>query len=573
MCGIAGILNLLEYINENELNKFTDSLIHRGPDDRGIFIDEKMGLGHRRLSILDLSEAGRCPMSYGGEDGKRYWITYNGEVFNFIELRAELESLGHKFRTQTDTEVILASYDQWGENCLYKFNGMWAFAIWDTKAKKLFIARDRFGIKPLYYMKSPKRFAFASELKAFLSLDKFSPKLNEPVLEDINKFAQGYEAITDNTLMKFVKKLLPGHSMTVNNNLDINIKKWWDTREHIPVIPTKYNDQVEMFREIFLDAVKIRMRSDVALGTSLSGGIDSSAVASSMRYIVDNQKEKIDRFSNNWQKTFIATFPGSFLDEKVYADMVVEHIQAKPTYIVFDQKVSTSHFIDTLWSMEEIYPGLAMPIWQTYKAMRDNGITVTLDGHGGDELLAGYTYYLNYKVKDLNNTLYNDFHYSVLPAILKNYDRCSMAHGIEVRMPIMDWRLVTFAFGLPPESKLGGTFTKRAFRDAMKGIMPETVRRRRSKIGFNSPMSELFNGSLSNLIINIVNHPFWIESPYWDGKGIRNIILEKTVNKSWKEEDWGYCLSVWKYLNIVLWYLLFIKNDRSSVEKMLNSVV
>ncbi|OQX22477.1 MAG: hypothetical protein BWK80_30440 [Desulfobacteraceae bacterium IS3] len=161
MCGIAGILNLNGPINPDELDRFTDSLTHRGPDGRGTFVDGNLGLGHRRLAILDLSEAGKCPMPYGGYDGKRYWITFNGEVYNFLELRDELKKLGYRFRTETDTEVVVASYAHWGEDCLLRFNGMWALAIWDSLEKKLFLARDRFGIKPLYFW-GTRRFAFSS---------------------------------------------------------------------------------------------------------------------------------------------------------------------------------------------------------------------------------------------------------------------------------------------------------------------------------------------------------------------------------------------------------------------------
>src|SRR5919199_6560634 len=214
MCGIVGILNFQQPINPVELDRFTDSLSHRGPDGRGTFIDGNLGLGHRRLAILDLSEAGKNPMPYGGENGKRYWITYNGEVYNFLELRHELKDLGHRFKSETDTEVVVAAYAQWGEDCLLRFNGMWAFAIWDTVERKLFLARDRFGIKPLYYLQGASRFAFASELKAFLALDNFSVALNEEIIPQIIQSNQAYEGTTDSTIMKNVLRLPGGHCLT-----------------------------------------------------------------------------------------------------------------------------------------------------------------------------------------------------------------------------------------------------------------------------------------------------------------------------------------------------------------------
>ncbi|MBC7369199.1 MAG: hypothetical protein H7343_20725, partial [Undibacterium sp.] len=209
MCGIAGLFNFTAApVVRRELAHFTDSLAHRGPDGRGLLLDGPLGLGHRRLSILDLSRRGRCPMPFedsvpvatgarlrgkiaaltadGCEDAAltpyRYWLTFNGEIYNFIELRRELTAMGHRFRNDTDSEVILAAYAQWGEACLHRFNGMWAFALWDRRERTLVLARDRFGVKPLYYALTPTRLAFASEMKAFLSLPNFSPALNHDLV-------------------------------------------------------------------------------------------------------------------------------------------------------------------------------------------------------------------------------------------------------------------------------------------------------------------------------------------------------------------------------------------------------
>jgi len=567
MCGIAGILHFRGSVDREELDKFTDSLAHRGPDGRGTFIDKGIGLGHRRLAILDLSEAGKCPMSYGGTDGKRFWITYNGEIYNFLELRNELKSLGYNFRTETDTEVILASYEQWGKDCLFRFNGMWAFGIWDSLERKLFIARDRFGIKPLYYSAMPDRFIFASELKAFTSLKKFPLSLNTDIIPFIIQNPATYEGTTDQTLMKGVRRLLAGRYLTVHENGSLQITKWWETSSHIPLIPNIYEEQVEQFREIFFDAVRIRMRSDVAIGTCLSGGIDSSSVACAMSKIYrSSNNTDLERCPINWQQTFIATFPGTRIDEKDYADEVVKYINAKPNYWIFDENDALNHLIDSVWAMEDVYGGIAVPTWCLYRELRCNNVVVSLDGHGGDELLGGYTWYLDWPMNQVNQNLYNDFHYTLLPAILRNFDRCSMAHGIEVRMPFMDWRIVTFSFGLQPDAKIGGGFTKRILRDSMYNIVPDKILKRVNKIGFNLPMIEWFNGGMKTLIEKVTSHKLWLESPFWDGRALRDQILAKTNAQKWTYNDWGTTLHVWTLMNVVLWQMLFVEKDIKTIQ-------
>jgi asparagine synthase (glutamine-hydrolysing) len=560
MCGIVGILNFRDTINREELDRFTDSLAHRGPDGRSTFMNGNLGLGHRRLAILDLSDAGKCPMPYGGSDGKRYWITYNGEIYNFLELREELRNHGYEFRTETDTEVILAAYDKWGRDCLLRFNGMWAFAIWDTIEKKLFIARDRFGIKPLYYSAKPDRFVFASELKAFTTLKEFPITLNGDIVPRIIQHPAVYEGTTDQTLMRGVQRLLAGHCITVQSNGTHHTEKWWETGAHIPQIPERYEDQVARFRELFLDAVRIRMRSDVPIGTCLSGGLDSGSVACTMS-LIHQMGAELNRCPADWQQTFIATFPGTKLDEKEYADAVVQHTNSKPHYWIFDEHDALNYITESVWAMEDVYGGIAVPVWCLYRELRRNKIVVSLDGHGGDELLCGYTWYLDWIMNQVNRNLYSDFHYTLLPAILRNYDRCSMAHGIEVRMPFMDWRLVTFVFGLPPEAKIGGGYTKRVLRDAMNGILPEKILKRVNKIGFNSPMIEWYNGGMRPLIEKVVNNKLWLDSPYWNGRSLRDQVLAKTNAHAWAYNDWGLSLHVWTLMNLVLWQMLFIEKE------------
>lgn len=561
MCGIAGLLNFKSPVDSKDLDLFTDSLSHRGPDGRGTFIDRNLGLGHRRLSILDKSDNGKCPMPYGGEDGRRYWITFNGEVYNFLELKKELLALGYRFNSETDTEVVLASYIEWGSDCLYRFNGMWAFAIWDSLERALFLSRDRFSIKPLYFHFSSERFAFASEIKSFLSLSDFHPAINSNILPKVIGNSYSYEGTNTETTMQGVYRLPGGHSLTVKEDGSYTSNKWWETKEHLVDVPHSYDEQVERFRELFMDSVRIRTRSDVPIGTCLSGGIDSSAVASSLAWNYKNSRSNMDRSTSKWQNVFIADFPGSAIDEKKYADIVVNSIGITAHYSTFNDSC-LNNVIDTVWATEDVYGGLALPMWFIYKSMRDSNIVVSLDGHGADELLGGYTWYLDFPTDQVNDRLYNDFHYTLLPSILRNFDRNSMAHGVEVRMPFMDHRLVSYSCSLPHEAKMGGGFTKRVVRDAMRGIVPEQILRRRSKIGFNSPMIELFNGKMQGLMDLVFSHPLWLDNPYWNGRQLNGFVMERTRNKAWSMKNWGETLQIWTFMNIVLWYMLFVEKKK-----------
>jgi len=560
MCGITGILSYAGPVNSDELERFTNALAHRGPDGWGTYLDHDLGLGHRRLAILDLTDSGKCPMRYTAPGGGEFWITFNGEIYNFLELRSELEKMGHQFQTQTDTEVIAAAYSQWGESCQLRFNGMWAFAIWQPLHRSLFLSRDRFGIKPLYYSNKGNRFTFASELKAFLVLDGFSPMLEEEAARQFLANATAYDGTSAITALSGVYRLPGGHCMTVFADGQPQISKWWETLDHIPIVPGDGKAQIDGFRELFSDAVRVRMRSDVPVGTCLSGGVDSSAVASTMAWLQRNGKG-LERCSENWQQTFVATFPGTPVDERPFAEEVVRHINAKPHYWQFDGKSAVENIVDSVWALDDLAGAPAVPVWSIYREMRRNNVVVSLDGHGGDELLGGYASYLDVALDHLNNRLYQDFHYTHMPAILRNYDRCSMAHGIEVRMPLMDWRLVTYSFGLSAEKKIGRGFTKLILREAMQGIMPEHIRTRRSKVGFASPLIEWYNGDMAPLIRTLVNHHLWLASPYWKGADLRALVLSKTNDRSWTMADWDSASRLWSFFCIVIWQILFIEQN------------
>jgi asparagine synthase (glutamine-hydrolysing) len=392
MCGIAGIVKLNNTkVDYNQLRIFTDSIAHRGPDGFGyeLLDEERIGFGHRRLSILDLSEAGKQPM-YSNDNN--LCITYNGEIYNFIEIRDELSHLGYQFKTQTDTEVILAAFKKWGEACLDKFNGMFAIAIYDAQNKSLFIARDRFGVKPFYYLYIPDQlFAFASETIAFKNLEGYRRELNE----DVFKIALHQPEIiegTSFTIYKNIYQLRPGHFLKIKNR-SLEIKRWWMTQTNNLNIPASFKEQTEHFKQLFIDSCKLRLRSDVPIATALSGGLDSSSVYATLLNILNSTT--IERTNSNNQKAFVAVFPNSKVDERKYAESLIQQLNGNAVYIEPNYSNLTQEIIRSTKLFDGLIGTPISAISAIYKAMKDNGITVSLDGHGVDEMLYGYNSYIN----------------------------------------------------------------------------------------------------------------------------------------------------------------------------------
>jgi len=393
MCGIAGIWNLNgSSLEMNSLRKFTDSISHRGPDGSGyeLLNDSMLGFGHRRLSILDLSEAGKQPMFNENRD---LVISFNGEIYNFIEIRKELIASGEKFSTETDTEVILTAYKKWGKDCLNKFNGMFAIAIWDVNKKELLLIRDRFGVKPLYYLFIPNViFAFASETIAFKNLSGFNREVNQKIL-DIALAEPDIIEGSDKTIFKNIYQLLPGNFLTLKEKDLPSVKQWWNTKDNLVKVASSYEKQVEEFRNLFEDACKLRMRSDVTIASALSGGLDSSSVYCTLHKL-NNSKENIERLPSDWQRAFVATFPNTKVDEKRYAEQVVKHVNGKATYIVPDYKNLVSDILSATKLFDGIIQTPITSISDVYKSMRQNGVRVSLDGHAVDEMMYGYNSYV-----------------------------------------------------------------------------------------------------------------------------------------------------------------------------------
>ena len=399
MCGINGILGLADAaIATQKINAMNNCMKHRGPDDEGIFVEDKIALGHRRLSIIDLSKAGHQPMaSYDG----RYQIIYNGELYNFRELKLELQRVTsgsadtpYFFKTNTDTEVILAAYIRWGTACLNYFNGMFAFAIWDTQTKELVIARDRLGIKPLYYFFTSEVFAFSSELRCLLATELISGKLDAVSLIDYLRYQTVH---APNTIIKGIKMLMPGNYIKIENNIP-SIFTYWDINKKVNEEAShskSYEVVCKDVNQLLSKAVEKRLVADVPFGAFLSGGIDSSAIVGLMSKV---STEKI--------KTFTITFDESEYSEAKFAKLIAKKFNTEHHEVTLKPNDFLEQLPFALKAMD--HPSGDGPnTFIVSKATKAAGITMALSGLGGDELFAGYdifkrTLALNNK-KWLNN--------------------------------------------------------------------------------------------------------------------------------------------------------------------------
>lgn len=398
MCGIAGIIS----INKNEittarLKAMTDAIAHRGPDGEGQWISEdgKTGLGNRRLSIIDLSPAGHQPMRYMD----RYTISFNGEIYNYVELREMCLKKGYVFNSQTDTEVLMAIYDWKKEECLQYLDGMFAVALHDEKEKKVFIARDRFGEKPFFYINQPGQlFAFASEMKALWAAG-FKREVNKRMLYNYMAFNYTQNAADPGeTFFQNIRSLPPAHFILLDTEtIGVSIKKYWDIDSAKTDNGIAIGTAKEKFKELFYTSVSRRLRSDVKLGSSLSGGIDSSIVVA---VIDDLNKERTIR-----QSTFSAVFPGYAKDESGYIDLLLDKLKLEPHFTAPSGETLLKDIDECFYFQEEPF-GSASVLTQ-YEVMRlakQNGVTVLLDGQGADELLAGYHSFYNVFFKELKRT-------------------------------------------------------------------------------------------------------------------------------------------------------------------------
>jgi asparagine synthase (glutamine-hydrolysing) len=609
MCGILGIIPAS--FSVPYFTQALDSLTHRGPDGGDVWFDtSKVMLGHRRLSILDLTDKGKQPMIW--QD--RFVVTFNGEIYNYLEIRKELESKGLRFYTGTDTEVLVAAYAQWGPECLKYFNGMWACGIWDKEENSLFLARDRFGVKPLFYSHAKGQLVFASEMKAIIPF--LAEQETSTDWQWCYQNQHDYEG-TSKTLIKDVLRFPAGHYAKYVLGTDkIQWTKYWDTLDGLERNTLPYQDQVEGFKAVFQDACKIRIMADVPVATALSGGIDSSVISATLNSL-QNRHVVAKEF-----QVFTASFPGAEeLDETVYAQAVANHLQIPIHKLVVDSSFEFESLKESIWKFEELYLTTPLPMMGLYRQMAEKGYKVSIDGHAGDELFAGYGHAIFQIVKDrpygmalikqlistykamyaqeshqdfihlvdafggrknlgqfylnallgktpkeipsldhFNNYLYLIFHKTILPTLLRNYDRYSMAAGVEVRMPFLDYRVVKYAFGLGWEAKVRNGYTKAIVRDAFANELPKEVITRRKKVGFSSPMNKWFEYQWNSVALDIVHSKSFLESKLIPSPLMLQTQLIHLLRK--KDLTFQEGAFVWNSLQPYLWEEYFFKRAK-----------
>ena len=622
MCGIAGILDLgTESRHTLTLSTaaqgMTDSLAHRGPDDADVWTSPEnvVALGHRRLSIVDLSPLGRNPMFW---DGGRLAITYNGEIYNFRELRHELEQLGHRFRSQTDTEAVLAAYDQWGLDAVQRFAGMFAFALWDTARRRLWLVRDRVGKKPLYYAERDGSLWFASELKAIAGTPTFARTLDADALRMYFKY--GYVP-SPYTIYKGARKLPPGHQLVAENGR-IAVSRYWDPVAHITPNPTMDDAEAEARLEALLStAVRQRRIADVPLGAFLSGGIDSSLIVALM------SEQSADPV-----KTFTIRFTNPEFNEADAAARVAQHCgTAHHEELCSDEQMLG--IADRMPDMfdEPFGDSSAIPTFLVSTVAR-KGVTVALSGDGGDELFFGYPRYRHFAdaswalrlprptrrlaaaaarhsqtrrlqriadvlgheggdpysrfitwfspeliqqmsgVPAMDAPLYRDMLdridsvaraerpalldlVSYLPDdILTKVDRASMATSLEVRAPLLDHRVIEFALALPLRFKRRGSVTKWLLKRLLyKRVPPELIER--PKMGFGVPLRDWLSGPLRERMHDYVH-----------GDDLRDLGLDpRPVRAIWDEFSRGHHHRpdlLWQVFVLVAWSRRFLAARR-----------
>ena len=570
MCGIAGLLSI-DVRDLNPIFGMTSVQAHRGPDGAGhvLFAEDgspklfgdaprdravtpgRLALGHRRLAIIDCTDAGHQPMSYA--DG-RYWITYNGEVYNYRELREELRAMGCAFRSGSDTEVILAAFATWGTDCFARFNGMWALAIWDAAEGELVLSRDRFGVKPLHLVRQDDTLLFASEIKGVLAASTGPVMANDQIVHDY--LVHGVVNADNETFFAGIESFPPGcHAVVSPRDLVVTPRAYWRLDLSARSGMT-FGQASEAFRALITSAVSLRMRSDVPVGACLSGGLDSSSIVCLMAGIVDKPVH-----------TFTARFPEPEFDEGEWAQRVVDATGANGHVSMPSEDALIRDFEDLVWHQEEPFSSASLYAqWLVMRQARESGVPVLLDGQGADEILGGYRKFYAFHVLSLlrrghvlgamreilavaangdrgylrwqegvrylpgflqrrtftiASYLRPELHalglstavalgaaddirlrqvqdltrYSV-PSLLRYEDRNSMAWSVESRVPFLDYRLVEFAIGLPVEYKLRHGRTKAVLRNGLRGIVPDRVLDRRDKMGFVTPQSRWMNGVL-----------------------------------------------------------------------------
>jgi asparagine synthase (glutamine-hydrolysing) len=608
MCGIVGYLG---FQDTKLLENMLKSIRHRGPDDEGILSDDSIALGIRRLAIVDV-EHGHQPMP---NEGETVWIVFNGEIYNFLEIRNELVKLGHRFYTKTDTETIVHAYEEWDVNCLQKFNGAFAFAIWDREKRKLFLARDRLGIKPLYYCSYRDRFLFSSEIKALLMDPEVLRKPNEPVIYTF--LLTGFQRYTGDTFFVSIKELPPAHYMLVDQK-KLSLTRYWNPAAFKSGGTRANKYYASKFRELLLDAIKIRLPPTLTVGSYLSGGLDSTSIVCLASELLKfgSQHVNVDRDS---QKLFSAFYHEVVADERPFIEEVGRFISTKINYVFPSAAIRWSDIRTFVYHMDEPVTVLNYYAYWCLARITKEQAKVTFSGQGPDEFLAGHSdHFLTY-IKELwkrkritrllielvtglnrygpvsvirqaiktltfggvrveklldpqfvalhdsnqarkkDNSLYTalllDVTQNRLPMHLRVGDRVTSAFSLESRCPYLDHRIIEFSFSLPETQKIRYGWGKYVMRNAMKGFIPESVRRRK-KFGTPIPL-ERWMKDLREEIREVFNSSKFRKRGYFNQPAVLEAFDRYCDGKLSRIERQSYADVFWRILNLELWLETF----------------
>lgn len=621
MCGILGILAVENppTASDDAVRAALETLAHRGPDGRHLVRTPLAILGHARLAIIDLAARSDQPM---WDSSGEWCIVFNGEVYNYLELREELSNLGVLFRTASDTEVVLEAWKRWGTDALRRFNGMFAFAMLHRTTGEVVLARDRFGVKPLYYAQDEGTLKFASEVRALLALGVRSRPNWDYVGPLIGESACDYGG---GTLLRDVQQVPAGSYCRVHQG-NVTLRAWWTPADFEVSVPDTFEGRTESFRTIFDDAVRLRLRSDVDVGLTVSGGMDSTAVFSSV-VSATKQRERL--------RVFTVRQPGSPLDESELVEGLVAPHGLPLTFV-------NPHEVDPLGSVRAMIRAIEFPAWNlspvtylnVYAGVARQGIRVILEGHGSDEVLAGYHSHVNVAIKSLlgqrqlraaldaahtfagvrnpgvgqrgvspwlalaynamplartvrqrawyrqlgrlwapetqpgpaprvsgvggsllRRELMHAFTTSIIPTVLRVFDRATMWHSVEMRAPFMDYRLVQFGMSLPDTDKVSGGQQKRILREAMRGRLSEAIRARTTKTAFGGDLHQWFNSAdgVRSLRVFVANNKRQDLPVRWDAVRRR---VEEGASRGF---SWGDAVELGRVMMFAAWWDLYVE--------------
>lgn len=580
MCGICGILGQAD---AGLAKRMCDAISHRGPDDDGFYSDAGFTMGMRRLAIIGVS-TGHQPIH---NEDQTVWVVYNGEIYNYAELKAGLERKGHRFYTASDTEVIPHLYEEYGEEFPKYLRGMFAISLWDSSKQKLVLVRDRLGIKPLYYTTVNGLFMFASEAKQFLQHEGFRPEMNPAA---VNRMFTYRTIPGTDTMFKGVTKLLPGHKMVIGGG-SMKITKFWDIDDTGAV--TASDDAFAAgLRKLLEEAVKIRLMSEVPLGAYLSGGLDSSAIVALM-----------GKYSADPVKTFTVGY-GEATDEFQYARMVADHCKAEYNEIRISMDRMTEFIPKVLWHAEvPLSDPAAVPFYVTSREVKKR-VTVALLGEGSDELFAGYDEYRslspaysyipgalrsryftfkriplserekkNYLLPvltgsedpsleinrhllgNIRDPLYRALKYDVKQVLpnhqLLRVDKISMAHSVEARVPFLDHKVVEYAMALPSRVKLNGSDGKHVLKKAVGDLLPPEIVHRPKK-GFNIPIDIWMQKDLREVIGTVITSDRFAQRGYFDRDACTRLARGQGLSKGKAN------YATWLAFMVEMWNRVFI---------------